>query len=215
MTRTGKLLVISGPIGAGKSTVASALHAAFRDSRRTAAVVDLDRVYMMFDDCPPMTDPRISRQAPRTAAGPHGSLRAGRDRARDRRRHLLDGVRTRRADQSAYHPGPACFSDAAGRRRGGAPARLGDTGRRASRNPVFLRASHADFDAVTPIATDAIIDSTSLTVDAVVAAIMAVLEHVSPPDTGGALFNDIDCVQSPFLTWMPESRSTATGWATA
>jgi hypothetical protein len=61
---------------------------------------------------------------------------------------------------------------------------LGDTGRRASRNPVFLRASHADFDAVTPSATDAIIDSTSLTVDAVVAAIMAVLEHVSPPDTG-------------------------------
>ena len=45
----------------------------------------------------------------------------------------------------------------------------GDTGRRASRNPVFLRASHADFDAVTPIATDAIIDSTSLTVDAIVA----------------------------------------------
>jgi predicted enzyme related to lactoylglutathione lyase len=26
---------------------------------------------------------------------------------------------------------------------------------------------------------------------------MAVLEHVSPPDTNGALFNDVDCVQIP------------------
>jgi adenylylsulfate kinase-like enzyme len=68
MTGPSKLLVISGPIAAGKSTVASALATAFRDSGHTVAVVDLDRIYMMFDDRPPMTDPRTSRQARRTAA---------------------------------------------------------------------------------------------------------------------------------------------------
>ena len=68
MTASSKLLVISGPIAAGKSTVAVALATAFRDSGRTAAVVDLDRIYMMVDDRPPMTDPRISRQARRAAA---------------------------------------------------------------------------------------------------------------------------------------------------
>jgi adenylylsulfate kinase-like enzyme len=52
MTAPSKLLVISGPIAAGKSTVAAALATAFRDSGRTAAVVDLDRIYMMFDDLP-------------------------------------------------------------------------------------------------------------------------------------------------------------------
>ncbi|HLZ30806.1 MAG TPA: hypothetical protein VKV73_26100 [Chloroflexota bacterium] len=68
MTGPSKLLVISGPIAAGKSTVAAALAAAYRDSGRTAAVVDLDRIYMMLDDRPPMTDPRISRQARGAAA---------------------------------------------------------------------------------------------------------------------------------------------------
>jgi hypothetical protein len=92
------------------------------------------------------------------------------------------------------HP---AFPDAAGRRRGGAPARTGRHRPTSLAQYVFLHASHADSDALTPIATDAIIDLTSLPVDAVVAAIMAVLEHASAPDTGGALFNNIDCVQFP------------------
>jgi adenylylsulfate kinase-like enzyme len=184
MTGLGKLLVISGPIAAGKSTVASALAAAFRDSGRTATVVDLDRIYMMFDDCPPMTDPRISRQARRTAAAVTDHF-------------VLDGIelvivegtfwteseRDELTSRLTTQVRPVFLTlrvavEEALRRV------VGDTGRRASRSPVFLRASHADFDAGTPSATDAIIDSTSLTVDAVVAAIMAVLEHVSPPDTG-------------------------------
>jgi hypothetical protein len=37
-----------------------------------------------------------------------------------------------------------------------------DSGRRASRNPAILRASHAAFGAVSPIPTDAIIDSSSV-----------------------------------------------------
>src|SRR5437899_13085372 len=62
-----KLLVISGPIAAGKSTVASAL-ATFRKSGRSVAVVDLDRLYMMLDDPAPMSDPSHSREARRAAA---------------------------------------------------------------------------------------------------------------------------------------------------
>jgi lactoylglutathione lyase len=197
MTAPSKLLVISGPIAAGKSTVAAALATAYRDSARAAAVVDLDRIYMMFDVRPPMTDPRISRQARRAAAALTDHF-------------VLDGIelvivegtfwteseRDEFTSQLTTLVRPVFLTlrvavEEALRRV------QGDPGRRASRNPAFLRASHADFDAVTLIPTDATIDSTSVTVDAVVAAIMAVLEHVSSPDTGGALFNDVDCVQIP------------------
>jgi adenylylsulfate kinase-like enzyme len=41
------LVVITGPVGGGKSTVALALADRFRESRRTAAVIDLDVVYCM------------------------------------------------------------------------------------------------------------------------------------------------------------------------
>ena len=197
MTGPSKLVVISGPIAAGKSTVASALAAAFRDSGRTATVVDLDRIYMMFDDRPPMTDPRISRQARRAAAaltdhfvldGIELVIVEGTFWTESERDELTSRLTT--LVRPVFLTLRVAVEEALRRVQG-------DTGRRASRNPVFLRASHADFDAVTAIATDAMIDSTSLTVDAVVAAIMAVLQHVSLPDTSGALFNDVDCVQIP------------------
>jgi lactoylglutathione lyase len=197
MTAPSKLLVISGPIAAGKSTVAAALATVFRDSGRTAAVVDLDRIYMMFDDRPPMTDPRISRLARRAAAaltdhfvldGIELVVVEGTFWTESERDELTGRLTT--LVQTVFLTLRVAVEEALRRVEG-------DTGRRASRNPVFLRASHADFEAVTPITTDAIIDSTSLTVDAVVAASMAMLEHVSLPDTNGALFNDVDCVQIP------------------
>jgi predicted kinase len=181
MTAPSKLLVISGPIAAGKSTVAAALATAFRDSGRTAAVVDLDRIYMMFDNRPPMTDPRTSRQARRTAAaltdhfvldGIELVIVEGTFWTESERDELTGRLTT--LVRPVFLTLRVAVEEALRRVQG-------DTGRRASRNPVLLRASHADFDAVTPIATDAIIDSTSLTVDAIVAATMAVLEHVSPP----------------------------------
>ena len=195
MTDPSKLLVISGPIAAGKSTVAAALATVFRHSGRTAAVVDLDRIYMMFDDRPPMTDARISRLARRAAAaltdhfvldGIQLVIVEGTFWTESKRDELTGRLTT--LVQTVFLTLRVAIDEALRRVQG-------DTGRRASRNPVFLRASHADFEAVTPITTDAIIDSTSLTVDAVVAASMAMLEHVSPPDTNGALFNDVDCVQ--------------------
>jgi lactoylglutathione lyase len=197
MSAPSKLLVISGPIAAGKSTVAAALATAFRDSGRTAAVVDLDRIYMMFDARPPMTDPRISRQARRAAAaltdqfvleGIELVIVEGTFWTESERDELTCRLTT--LVRPAFLTLRVAVEEALRRVQG-------DPGRRASRNPVFLRASHADFDAVTHIPTDATIDSTSLTVDAIVATTITVLEHVPPPATNGALFNDVDCVQIP------------------
>jgi hypothetical protein len=54
----------------------------------------------------------------------------------------------------------------------------------------------------------------------IAAATMAVLEHVAPPETSGALFKDVDCLQIPVPTWTPDwgsiatrSGSIATRWA--
>src|SRR5712691_11737875 len=63
-----QLLVISGPIASGKSSTAQLVAAQARAQGRTAAVVDLDRVYMMLDDASPMNSDGVSRQARRAAA---------------------------------------------------------------------------------------------------------------------------------------------------
>ena len=72
-----KLLVINGPIAAGKSSVANLLATETRAAGGTAAVVDLDRVYMMLDDRAPMGDRQVSHEARRTAAALVGHLTPG------------------------------------------------------------------------------------------------------------------------------------------
>ncbi len=54
------VLIISGPIASGKSTAARTLAADARASGSAAAVVELDRMYMMLDDGPLMSDSAIS-----------------------------------------------------------------------------------------------------------------------------------------------------------
>jgi deoxyadenosine/deoxycytidine kinase len=44
-----RVLIISGPIASGKSTAAHALAAESRAADSTAALVELDRMYMMLD----------------------------------------------------------------------------------------------------------------------------------------------------------------------
>jgi adenylylsulfate kinase-like enzyme len=63
-----KLLIVSGPIASGKSSVAGTLAADFRASGHITAVVDLDRVYMMLDGRSPMDNASIWREARRVAA---------------------------------------------------------------------------------------------------------------------------------------------------
>jgi adenylylsulfate kinase-like enzyme len=63
-----RLVVISGPIASGKSSTAQELAVRARAKGRGAAVVDLDRVYLMLDDGPAMREASRSRQARRAAA---------------------------------------------------------------------------------------------------------------------------------------------------
>jgi hypothetical protein len=61
-----------------------------------------------------------------------------------------------------------------------------DTGRRASRIPELLRASHAEFATAPPIADVLMIDSTNLSVDEVAYVIRAALERERLSDGVGA-----------------------------
>jgi lactoylglutathione lyase len=192
-----KLLVISGPIAAGKSTVASALAATFRKSGRSVAVVDLDRLYMMLDDPAPMSDPSRSREARRAAAaltdhfvldGIELVILEGTVWTMSEREELTAALTT--LVQPVFVTLHVSVEEALRRVQA-------DSGRRASRDPAILRASHAAFGAVSPIPTDAIIDSSSVTADAVSVAIIAALEHLTAPETHTALFQDIGCLQIP------------------
>lgn len=60
------LIVLSGPIAAGKSTVAQALGRRLRQDGRPTAVVDLDELYLMMS-AKPMGDPQVWRRARRAA----------------------------------------------------------------------------------------------------------------------------------------------------
>src|SRR5947209_3209687 len=192
-----KLLVISGPIAAGKSTVASALAATFRKSGRSVAVVDLDRLYMMLDDPAPMSDPSHSREARRAAAaltdhfvldGIELVILEGTFWTMSEREELTAALTT--LVQPVFVTLHVSVEEALRRVQA-------DSGRRASRDPAILRASHAAFGAVSPIPTDAIIDSSSVTADAVSVAIIAALEHLTAPETHTALFQDIGWLQIP------------------
>lgn len=192
-----KLLVISGPIAAGKSTFASALAATFRKSGRSVAVVDLDRLYMMLDDPAPMSDPSHSREARRAAAaltdhfvldGIELVILEGTFWTMSEREELTAALTT--LVQPVFVTLHVSVEEALRRVQA-------DSGRRASRDPAILRASHAAFGAVSPIPTDAIIDSSSVTADAVSVAITAALEHLTAPETHTALFQDIGCLQIP------------------
>ena len=61
------LIVINGPIAAGKSTVAQALGRQLRQNGRPTAVVDLDELYLMMS-AKPMSDSRTWHRARRAAA---------------------------------------------------------------------------------------------------------------------------------------------------
>ena len=61
------LIVINGPIAAGKSTVAQALGRQLRQNGHPTAVVDLDELYLMMN-AKPMSDSRTWHRARRAAA---------------------------------------------------------------------------------------------------------------------------------------------------
>lgn len=196
-----KLLIISAPIASGKSSVAEALAADFRASGRITAVVDLDRMYMMLDGRSPMDNPSIWREARRVAAALTDQF-------------VLDGIELiivegtfwTRSERDEF---TGCLSTAI--RPVFVTLRVSvevallrveaDTGRRSSRIPDLLRASHAEFTAAPPIATDITLDLTDVPVAEVASTIRAALVHEGSPAASDAnlppLFRDVDCVQIP------------------
>lgn len=194
-----RVLIISGPIASGKSTVAYALAAEARACGSTAAVVELDRIYMMLDDGNIMSDAEMSRRARRAAAALVNQ-------------YVPDGVDLIIAEGDFWTPGQR--DEFTGRLSSVvAPVFVtlrvnveealrrvqSDPNRRKSRIPEVLRRSHADFAAAPPIAGDVTIDSTSLSIAEVATRIGSVLERLDWTRTAehGPLFRDVDCVQIP------------------
>ena len=154
------LIVINGPIAAGKSTVAQALGRQLRNAGRATAVVDLDELYLMMS-AKPMGDPQVWRRARRAAAALTDCFFASGIQV-----VVVEGAFW---DESERAP----FVDALTWR--GRPLFVtllvshdvayhrvqGDSGRSLSRSPDFLRRNNEDFAArLDPLrATDLVLDS--------------------------------------------------------
>jgi predicted enzyme related to lactoylglutathione lyase/chloramphenicol 3-O-phosphotransferase len=194
-----RVLIITGPIASGKSTLAQALAAESRGSGSRAAVVDLDPMYAMLHDGPLMSDPLIARLARRAAAALVDQ-------------YIVDGIQLvivvgdfwtsgqRDEFTQRLSSGVALVFVTLGVSVEEAFRRVElDSNRRLSRIPEALRQSHADFAASPRITGDVIIDSSVLSVAEVAARIRSVLD--TPTSSSGAghrfLFTDIDCLQIP------------------
>jgi adenylylsulfate kinase-like enzyme len=146
------LLIISGPIASGKSTVAQLVATESRASGHTVAVVDLDRLYMMLDHRSPMDDPRTWRAARRAAAALADQfLVDGAELV------IVEGTFWTQAERDEFaHRLSTAFDALFVTLHVSVDEALtrvqADVGRRASRVPELLRASHAEFASAPSIA---------------------------------------------------------------
>ena len=158
------VIVINGPVGAGKSTVAHALAEELRLSGRSAAVLDLDVLYLM-SSTKPMGDPKARMRARRAGAALTDSfLSSGVEVVIMEGRFWDDEERAAFLDNLTWSGNPffvtllISYEEAFRRVRG-------DATRTISRTPEFLTKNHANFDAISePLKlTDLVLDSTHQT----------------------------------------------------
>ena len=168
------LIVINGPIAAGKSTVAQALGRQLRNAGRATAVVDLDELYLMMS-AKPMGDPQVWRRARQAAAaltdcffasGIQVVVVEGAFRDESERAPFVDALRWR---GSPLFVTLLVSCDVAYRRV------QGDSGRSLSRSPYFLRRNNEEFAArLDPLrATDLVLDSDVQTPQQIVTTILS------------------------------------------
>lgn len=168
------LIVINGPIAAGKSTVAQALGRQFRNAGRATAVVDLDELYLMMS-AKPMGDPRVWRRARRAAAALTDCFFAsgiqivvveGAFWDESERAPFVDALRWR---GSPLFVTLLVSYDVAYRRV------QGDSERSLSRSPDFLRRNNEEFAARLDRlrATDLVLDSDVQTPQQIVTTILS------------------------------------------
>jgi lactoylglutathione lyase len=197
-----RLLIISGPIASGKSSVAQRLAADFRAAGRSAAVLDLDRMYMMLDDSAIMSSPAIGRQARRAAAAlvDHYVLESinlviveGEFWTLAQRQEFVGHLTTPVA--------PAVVTLHVAVEEAQQRVATATDGRRLSRIPAVLRQSHADFARAPAIDGDITIETRRLSVAEVAALVSSALERLVPghldEDRVPPLFRDVDCIQVP------------------
>jgi chloramphenicol 3-O-phosphotransferase len=157
------VVIINGAIACGKSTLAATLAEQLREQGRSAAVVELDRLYLLQEDTAPMADPAIWRRARLAAGALTQSLVAlGVDVV------IVDGDFWDEPDRvlllepiAAPHQVLVVtlvvpFDEALRR------VQL-DSTRRDSRNPTLLARNHAEFQATLPwvrAAGDLVLDTT-------------------------------------------------------
>jgi hypothetical protein len=144
------LLLLTGPVGGGKSTVALALAERLRMDDRRVAVIDLDLLYEMARQTPDYGDEAIWRVARRAAAALAESFWAdGLDTVIVEGEFFcqaeLDALTERLTTPAARHfftldvTYPQALAHVAG-----------DPTRGASRDPVFLHWLHAQFTLALP-----------------------------------------------------------------
>jgi energy-coupling factor transporter ATP-binding protein EcfA2 len=144
-----RLVILTGPVGGGKSTVAQALAALLRRPSRKVAVFDLDVIYDMFRQREGYTEPELwplARQASGALAaaalqhGFHGVVIEG--------EYFTPEHLEQVAGASALPP-PAVF--VLNVPYGETLRRVGlDDSRGASKNPVLLRQFHTAFTVALP-----------------------------------------------------------------
>jgi predicted kinase len=169
------LIVLSGPIASGKSSVARALAAGLRAQRRAAAVVDLDLLYTMLDEAQPMDNPVAWRRARRAAAtladefavaGVELVVIEGTFWTVSEREEFVSRLTT--DNRPRFVTLRVSMPEAL--RRVAA-----DATRRSSRDPAFLASNHASFHATVATLSPAelVVDTTRTTTDQAAAMIMA------------------------------------------
>ena len=176
------LIVINGPIGAGKSTVARTLANDIRLRKRSAAVIDLDLLYLMMSD-KPMGDENAWRGARRAAADLTDSFdSSGVDVV------ILDGQFWHREERAPFQDNlkwsgepffvtlEISYDEALQRVQG-------DATRGISSDSDFLKRAHVDFKAILePLkSTDLVLDSTHRTARQLSEAI---LQEAMNPESG-------------------------------
>ena len=175
------VVVINGPIAAGKSTVAGALAVELRRDGRSAAILDLDEIYLMSGH-KPMEDPNTWLRARRAAAaltdsflssGIETVILEGRFWDKAERAPFLDNLTW--SGEPSFVTLLVSYEEACRRVQG-------DTTRGISRNPEFLKKAHADFEAILePLKlTDLVLDSTRQTAKQIAKAILAAVTNSEP-----------------------------------
>ena len=170
------LIIITGPIGAGKSAVAEALTERYRQEGRPAAEVDLDEIYLMMSGKPMENRGvwRVARQAAATLIDffnnsaveiviLEGQFWSEEERSEFQNSLIWDG-------KPFYVTLLVSYEEALRRV-------MADTTRSISRSPDFLKKAHAEFHATkeSRSTTDLVLDSTHQTVQQLSVEIQATL----------------------------------------